>query len=94
MSLSASFEIVENVFSNLASNLESPLSFRLLFDLLKSSVKTSRKLGSRGINRFHPNIDNNLMIRINREQRARREAEEAKLKKKSALASKHAISNH
>jgi cell division cycle protein 37 len=31
---------------------------------------------------FHPNIDNNLMIRINREQRARREAEEAKLKKK------------
>jgi len=31
---------------------------------------------------YHPNIDNNLMIRINREQRARREAEEAKLRKK------------
>jgi len=31
---------------------------------------------------YHPNIDNDFMIRINREQRARREAEEAKLRKK------------
>lgn len=31
---------------------------------------------------YHPNIDDNLMIRINREQRQRREAEEAKLRKK------------
>jgi len=31
---------------------------------------------------FHPNIDNNLMIRLQREKRQQREAEEAERKKK------------
>jgi hypothetical protein len=31
---------------------------------------------------FHPNIDNNLMIRLQREKRQQREAEEAEKKKK------------
>ena len=40
---------------------------------------------------FHPNIDNNLMIRLQREKRQQREAEEARATRRDAPACLHVI---